>query len=461
VRLPAGPLQGAIGAEFRRDSSTYTPDGQKASLNGQGNLVGSFAALPVAGSFNVKELYSEIQAPLITEHGIDSLTLLLGARGSDYSSVGRVSTEKIGLTFEPGHDSGLRLRGMFQVATRAPSLAELYAAASQSRPGVQDPCDRRFFDGTATTESRCNGTSPVIGLGGTPIIAVNPNSFQALSTLVNAYSTGNPALQPETAHTVTLGMNWKPDYIPNLYASVDYYRIKIDNYISSEFGGAQQIANACFQNGNPDACKILSRDASGNIVIGDPALNQGIQPQNGSSLKTVGEDIYLAYTLPPFRLLGPGRLALALNANHLNSWDYVARDGTTTQCAGVLCAAATSFASQPKWRAMLTTTYKVGDLLTAQWRTRYIGSLSDSLLGGQDYLGTLIGGRIPRIPAFVYHDLMIGFDLGEHLSINGSVSNVFNKQPPVLFDAGSQDNTDVMLYNVIGRYFRLSLEARF
>lgn len=460
LELPAGPLQAAVGTEFRRDSTSYTPDSQQEALNGLGNLIGGFAALPVSGAFNVKEGYLELQAPVVKVEGVKSLTLQLGGRLSDYSSVGTIDTAKAGFELQPDSRSGLRVRGMFQIATRAPSLAELYAAPSQSRPGIQDPCDSRFYDGTAATASRCDGSTPVIGANGVPIAPVDPTTFQALNILVNTYSVGNTHLRPETAHTVTFGVDWRPAYVPNLYASVDYYRISIGNYIASEFGGPQAVVNACYQGGDANACRLLSRDPSGTLIIGNPATGLGIQPENSSSLLTAGEDIDLNYHVGLSRLRLPGEFAVALNLNHLDTWLYTAQNGSTTQCAGAMCASSTSFQTQPKWRALLSATYSVSGL-TAQWRMRYVGSVADSMLGGQDFLSVQNGGVSPVIGSYAYHDLSVGYHWSSRASLTLTVDNVFDKQPPVLYDAGSQDNTDVNLYDVIGRYFHLAAQVRF
>jgi outer membrane receptor protein involved in Fe transport len=98
---------------------------------------------------------------------------------------------------------------------------------------------------------------------------------------------------------------------------------------------------------------------------------------------------------------------------------------------------------------------------TAQWRARYIGKLADTLGGGQDFLGIQKNGSIPVIPAFVYNDLARSYTFAARVTANPSVSNLFDKQPPLLYDAGSQDNTDIYTYDIVGRYVRLSLSAKF
>src|SRR3546814_6241356 len=44
---------------------------------------------------------------------------------------------------------------------------------------------------------------------------------------------GNPLLKPEEADTYTAGVILTPQAIPNLLVSVDYYNIKVDNYIGT------------------------------------------------------------------------------------------------------------------------------------------------------------------------------------------------------------------------------------
>jgi len=457
--LPAGAVKAAVGTEVRRDAVSYQPDPEKQANGGQGNVLGAAAALPVSGSYTVGELYGETQAPLLNERfGIKSLTLLAGVRGSDYSTSGLLWTDKLGIEMEPA-DTGLRFRAMYQNATRAPSLAELFATPSKSAPGITDPCAARNFDGTAPTQNRCNGTTPVLGVNGVPIAPVDPNTFRPISTQGTVYSLGNQNLKPEKAHTLTLGGNWRPEFAPGFYTSLDFYRIKIDDYISTEFGTYTGIANACFQAGNTTACSLLSRDAAGTLVIGSPTARVGAAPKNGASLRTSGEDLYISYRLQLGDIGGSsGHLSFAANINHLDTWVYTALDGTTTQCAGILCSP-NNLRSQPRWRAIVSETYEAGPL-SLQWRSRYVGKVTDSA-NGIDYLAILNGGSYATIGSYLYHDLAASFGFTPRVSLTLSVQNVFNKTAPLLYDAGGQDGTDNALYDVVGRYFRITVAGRF
>jgi hypothetical protein len=82
--LPAGKVQVAVGAEYRRESSRETFD--PLSIAARNAYV---QQTNTSGSFNVKELYGEVVVPLIhNTPGIDNLTLRGAVRMSDYSTVG-------------------------------------------------------------------------------------------------------------------------------------------------------------------------------------------------------------------------------------------------------------------------------------------------------------------------------------------------------------------------------------
>jgi outer membrane receptor protein involved in Fe transport len=154
----------------------------------------------------------------------------------------------------------------------------------------------------------------------------------------------------------------------------------------------------------------------------------------------------------------PGHLTLAINLNHLDTWLYTALDGTTTQCAGVLCSP-NNIRSQPKWRGVFSATYDA-ETLSVQWRTRYIGRVADSA-NGMDFLAVLNGGNTATIGSYLYHDLAVSYGVTKKIALIASIQNVFNKTAPLLYDAGGQDGTDNALYDVVGRYYRLTIEGKF
>ena len=136
MELPAGDMGFALGAEYREDKSSYRPDQAKES----GDILGFNAQQPISGSFDVKELFGELRIPLLKDApGIGFLDAELGIRYSDYSTVGDVTAYKAGLNWSP--IDAVRVRGMYQRASRAPSLFEILENGDQGYTSVYyDPC---------------------------------------------------------------------------------------------------------------------------------------------------------------------------------------------------------------------------------------------------------------------------------------------------------------------------------
>ncbi|HVQ13452.1 MAG TPA: TonB-dependent receptor, partial [Vicinamibacterales bacterium] len=212
TELPAGPWGFAVGAEYRRDSSDYTPDLAKK----QGDILGFNPAQPISGKFDVKELFVESVVPLLKDApAVHSLSLEAGLRYSDYSTVGEVTSYKAGLDWSP--ISSTHVRGMYQRAVRAPSVFELFQAGDKGFPPVNDPC----------ASTRANGTAHVVPADVAAFCqatwGINSATYTQTNSQVESLFYGNPNLKEETSDTVTFGVAMSPESIPDLRFSVDYY----------------------------------------------------------------------------------------------------------------------------------------------------------------------------------------------------------------------------------------------
>ncbi|MCA8886155.1 MAG: TonB-dependent receptor, partial [Hyphomonadaceae bacterium] len=134
-QLPAGPISTVFGFEYRDTFMSQYNDNEQRS----GNIFGFNAIQDQVGQVDVYELYTEVAVPLISEAQFAHyLGLEAGYRRSNYSSVGDVDTYKIGGEWAP--TEWLRFRAMFNEATRAPSVFELFRAGDQGFVTTQDPC---------------------------------------------------------------------------------------------------------------------------------------------------------------------------------------------------------------------------------------------------------------------------------------------------------------------------------
>lgn len=269
----AGDVSVALGGEYREEKiKGFVPQEFQpiVTVNPAGGItttnlwsVGNF--LPSNGSYNVKEAYLETVVPL----GL-GLEFNGAARATDYSTSGYVTTWKAGATWQPVQD--IRFRGTLSRDIRAPNLAELYQAGSSNSDAVSNP----FFPG--------------VGPG---------NITYGTSISYSATAVGNRNLKPEKANSINVGTVLSPRFLPGFNASVDYFRIKINDAIGTL--SAQEIINRCSE-GLAQYCAAITPDPNSTARI----LFRS-QPFNFASQLVRGIDFEASYRLPLSRLFANGR----------------------------------------------------------------------------------------------------------------------------------------------------------
>jgi iron complex outermembrane receptor protein len=178
---------------------------------------------------------------------------------------------------------------------------------------------------------------------------------------------GNPNLTPEIARNTELGVVLaNPSWLPGFSASFDYYKIKIDDVISSL--GAAQIVDYCFRNILPETCGTYNL----NNTNGPNYIN--VQSFNLASWKTSGFDIEASYRWQ--RPLGlDGNFTLRALATHIR--EFITDTGlpgtAPTDSAGVNTGAT------PNWKWLAIQTYE-GDRFSLTVQERWF---SDGNYGNQ------------------------------------------------------------------------------
>lgn len=430
--LPAGAANAAIGAEYRKDSFRYQPD----DIRRRGDLAGFFPSLPTNGSYDVKEIFGELVVPVLADvPAVHRLTLEAGARYADYSSVGHVFTYKGGGSWEPIQD--LRLRGLYQRATRAPSVFELFQGGDIAALTFSDPCATIAPTGAARPAPSA-AVATICQLQG--LADPRTAGFTQTSVTLDVNSVGNPNLKAETSKTLTLGAVLTPRMIPGFTASFDYYHIKVDDYINRAFGGVNGVIAACFASGvtTPQAyaadpaCPLLVRRASGELTATLPLANV-------QTLKTSGFDIQARYSFPLERVgLGnAGLIELSGAATHIRDYKTLGQDfaGRISQ----------NFGGIPDWRTTLDVGWRNKDASVGlQWRR--IASMVEDI-------------SKQRIPAVNYFDLNGTFAVDRRVEIYAGVNNLFDKRAPLV--PNQIFNSDTQDYDIVGRFFFLGAKLRF
>ena len=229
--LDAGAVGFAIGAEYRRDSGFYNPD--PVIVAGEGTAAQQD---PTKGSYSVVSFYQEVSVPFS-----DKLTGEFALRFDDYSTFGKASTWKVGLTYQANEE--IMLRSVAATGFRAPNVSELYGGNTGSYDYLDDPWG--------------NEQDPQI--------------------LVNYTSDAN--IQPEESESFTAGVVLSPAQIDGLSMTVDYWRFKVSNAITRL--DAQAGLNNCFA-GDQVACDTFSITMAGDLSnFTNPLTNVGNQDTSG------------------------------------------------------------------------------------------------------------------------------------------------------------------------------------
>lgn len=412
--LPAGDLKVAAGAEYRREEGRSIEDPfQNATMNGTGlrgvppSLVAPgatsyylFNSYPgLAGEYDIREGFGEIEIPILKDSAIARALSVNGAvRLVDYSTVGSVTTWKVGGSWEPF--DGLRFRATRSRDIRAANLGELYTPA---------------FESIATV------------------------TYQGVAQPARLFRSGNPQLRPEKADTLTVGAVYRPSWLNGFTATVDYYDIKISDGITQP--ATQVLINAC-EAGSVTACEnVLPQPNGESIIIRTPFLNL-------TSARASGVDAEVNYRQP----VGSGHVNIRALVSYL--------DENSTQIPGAAKidrAGDVGFAGLPHWSGNLQLGYE-DESISLFLQERYIGggkldttlegALDDNRVGEVFYTDVTARFRVESG--------------NRQFEFFGTVNNLFNRGAPVAPSApfGIYYSTNKSLYDLIGRYVSAGVRVR-
>jgi outer membrane receptor protein involved in Fe transport len=361
-----------------------------------------------------------------------------GIRYSDYSTAGGVVSWKAGGEYSPV--DGVKFRGLYQRAVRAPNVVELFSGATNTAPQATDFCN-------ATPQRTAAERSFCINSLGVPAAVIDV--FQQENVQIRAITGGNPDLREETSDTFSVGVVLRPKMVPNLQITVDYYDIKIADAIGSFGGGLQQVINACRGNLSTSNifCQPLAKRTPDGQLYDVPLLNANI-----ASLKTKGVDFRLDYA---HDLGSLGRVSYYLAGSYLiDAITQGSPIAAPINCAGYIGGGSCSTAN-PKWRFTQRLSWNVTDNFQLSLRHRYLGSAKDGRIAAAISTGAarpLLA--VPETGTVNYFDLSFSLDIDETMNFFGVIDNLTDREPPFqLYERES--------YDVIGRRFTLGFRKRF
>lgn len=443
-QLPAGPVQVAVGAEYRKEESRdiFDPLTNQAR-NGYVQLTDT------AGKFDVKEAYGEIVVPILSDTPFfHNLTLRAAGRMSDYSTVGTFYAWNIGGEWAPIED--IRLRAVYAHATRAPNIGELFAAPAAGIISITDPCQGITLTTTGTLAENCRAVPGILAN-----IQAN-GSFtltQADLAGVGGLTANNPDIQEETGKTLTLGAVINPRSIHalrNLTITVDYFDIKLENAINRV--AAATVLNKCYREGLDEFCQFVTRRSGASGAYSTGSVEQVVRAlvNSGGSFSR-GLDFTLNYRHD----LAGGQASLSAAWTHLLKNGFRALTGDPyDNTMGELGTPRDAVTAGLGWE-----NDKFGFNVSAEY-------IAPQVLDYENFqtLYRLADGSVPdekyfRIGSKIYTDMQVRYTGIEHFEFYLGVKNLFDVERPPVW-GGLPGNVNGV-YDVIGRRFYTGARIKF
>ena len=477
IPMANDPVAFAVGAEYRNYGATQQSD----MLSQSGDMGGAGGASPnIDGGFKVWEAFGELVLPLIQDKPFfEDLTLEGGIRYSSYSVDAPTNPKFDTWTWKAGGSwtpvSGVKIRGNYAHAVRAPNISELFSPLNTILTNLAvDPC----AGAAPVTNANLRAVCIAQGAPASTIGAIaNPSSAQA-----NSQQGGNLNVKPETSNSWTLGLVLQPSALSGFSASLDYYNIKIKGAITSLTPG--DAISACFDNitassATDPACTVIRRNQLTGGLDGDSQSTPGLYLplSNAGRLSTDGFDLAVNYKHD----VGFADFSYAFNGNWTRSSKFQATPSSLNrECTGYYSANCASI--QPEWSFSQRFTLGFEDVdVSLLWR--YLSKsqfepqqIADDLAAaidagcrnpeGADEDACMVNPEFRKIPAKHYFDLTTRFMVTDNLSVTLTAQNLFNTKPKLVgASVGSTSynsgNVYPSTYDALGRRYGVAVKLKF
>lgn len=415
------PFSFASGVEYRKERAEEIPDAYR-----QQGLSRDLQVSAIAGQFDVKEVFAEVEMPVARWLIVD-----LAARLGSYSTIGTAPTYRIGIN-APVMDS-LRLRGSWSKSVRAPNINDLFSNGTTSTAGTNtDVCNGVTATTPGDVAQNCRSIPAIArriaSTGSYTLVASEANNTRLLQA-------GSATLSEETAESVTLGAVFTP--MRGLSFSADYYDISIKNGITRDT--ADVYVKRCYG----VAPGAFDPTCGGNLVrdLNDgPILNLRSPLINAARITTRGIDLGLDYSQRNFNL--------STYVNYLDRYDVRNSSGTVEK-----------FVERPlfpKWRASVNGTYKLTKQFDVFSQLRYRSETKAFLETNN------LSPELNKLDSATYVDLRLNYRVTDSVDAYVGVNNLTDAQPDINpRDPATGTNTEPRAYDVIGRQYFVGLKARF
>jgi iron complex outermembrane receptor protein len=447
--LPGGPLSLAIGAQFFHKVENDLPPPTVSTGVQEGNA--AFAL----GSQNDAAAFLEFNAQVVKQLEVDG-----AVRYDNYNNgVGGATTPKVSVKYKPIEQ--FVLRGTWGKGFRAPSPAENQQSGN-------------FFGAGSTND---------------PVLCPNPGTPNAKGNFPSQCNFGLFGLQqpgktlaPVKSTNSTVGFIFEPSKMFNV--SADYYHIKVTGDIISELQVGGIGAYTSLVRGPAATLPFCTANnvCTSSVVTPVGLAAFGTFPYiNAGETQTEGIDVDFQ---SHFDLGDFGRLTAELNYTHVIEYNQVV-NGVTYHLSGTHGPSAISGdTGNPKDRAVFTLSWDKGPMLvsaTVNYTSHFsitdpssaVNTCDQGLLyggtsayGGHFTPNANVPGYLCTVHTFTVVNLYGRYAVNDHLSVHGSINNVFNREPPIdaqTYGGGGQLAYDGSLNQdgAVGRFFLAGATYKF
>jgi iron complex outermembrane recepter protein len=258
--------------------------------------------------------------------------------------------------------------------------------------------------------------------------------FRDAQPAVETLTGGNPDLEPEISHTLTMGVAWS-DIDAGLQVSLDYFDIDVTGAIAALT--SQQIADFCTA-GQAEFCARIQPSANpiAALTLRSPFLNF-------NEVQRAGYDFALSWRVP---LDIPGTLNVGLNGTYMShdrenaGNGFIERAGQSTIAPRVVASGAVG--------------YSLGKVFAlAQIRHISSGRFDNAYVEGVNINDNSVAGA-------TYLNLSGACGITRDLQIFGVVNNALDRDPPIA-PASFNLPTTAIYFDTVGRSYRLGMRYRF
>ncbi len=432
--LPGGPVAFAAGGEYRRESSRFRP-AQALIDNAFYQYDEYIIPTPSDGSFDVREAFGEVNAPLLKEVPFAHL-LSVGAAGrlSDYSTIGSTRAYQFNGIYAP--IAAISVRGSYGRSVRAPNIGELQRPLSGTSNFFSDPC--YVANRSRGTQYRTANCQTLITAAGGNFANFTAQNNPDATIFIPGSVAGNPNLRPEVARTWTAGVVLRPDFVPGLSVALDWYDIDLTDAIINP--DPNNYAAACVDQPTLDNvfCPQISRAQGSGFING-----YAITLQNVAAFRTAGAELNVTYR---FSTASAGDFDLRLVGGYLDRLEQVATPGAVAENN-------VDQPFRPRYTLAFSPTWNSG-ALTLSYNLRWQNGVRRFPRIDTDSNPSLVDPRYLRYKELWSHDVQAQVAVNDDFSFYGGVNNLGDQRP----DIGFETNVPI---SPVGRYVYAGARLRY